>query len=237
MKKYTIVVLLTVLLFSFCSCGKTADGELSTLPFEESRSDVSDVWEAQEVSGEVSEPNTEERTREKQTAPGTENRAETTSADTRNTEMTTEKPMAETTQVPATAKPVASTTEKKSDTVTILISCETILENRENLKKGKESFVPPDGIILSRTEVSIEDGDTVFDVLKKVCRENNIQIEYSYSGAFGTYYIEGIHQLYEKDCGTRSGWLYCVNGDYPSVGCSSYTLHFGDEIQFVYTCG
>ena len=103
-------------------------------------------------------------------------------------------------------------------------------------EKGKEYFVPSDGVILPASEVEIKEGDTAFDVLKKVCAANSIQLEYTYSAGFGTYYVEGIHQLYEKDCGGKSGWLYRVNSEFPNVGCSSYELHDGDTVEFLYTC-
>ncbi len=30
--------------------------------------------------------------------------------------------------------------------------------------------------------------------------------------------------------------MYSVNGIFPSVGCSSYELETGDNIEFIYTC-
>ena len=53
---------------------------------------------------------------------------------------------------------------------------------------------------------------------------------------YGSYYIEGINQLYEFDCGQNSGWMYCVNGWFPNYGCSSYTVEDGDVIEWRYTC-
>lgn len=49
-------------------------------------------------------------------------------------------------------------------------------------------------------------------------------------------YIAGIGNLYEKDCGSMSGWLYAVNGHAPNVGCGSYSLNNGDSVLFIYTC-
>lgn len=70
----------------------------------------------------------------------------------------------------------------------------------------------------------------------KYCQKSGIQLEYNFTPAFGTYYIEGIHQLYEKDCGSMSGWMFSVNGNFPTDGSSSYTVKPGDEIVFAYTC-
>lgn len=119
---------------------------------------------------------------------------------------------------------------------TISIVCDTILNNLDKLRDGKEAFVPANGVILAASSISISDGDTVFDVLKKACELADIQLEYSYTPLYGSYYIEGINNLYEFDCGEQSGWMYKVNGVFPNDGCSAYYLSAGDEIVFCYTC-
>ncbi len=105
------------------------------------------------------------------------------------------------------------------------------------LAPGREAFVPANGLILERSEVSFEKGETVFDVLKRVVRDAGIQMEFSYFPAYESMYIEGIGNLYEKDCGGSSGWLYYVNGVKPNYGVSKYTLEDQDEVIFHYTCG
>lgn len=119
---------------------------------------------------------------------------------------------------------------------TISIVCNTILNNLDKLRDGREAFVPANGVILAASSISISDGDTVFDVLKKACELADIQLEYSYTPLYGSYYIEGINNLYEFDCGEQSGWMYKVNGVFPDHGCSAYYLSAGDEIVFCYTC-
>lgn len=138
--------------------------------------------------------------------------------------------------------------ENNRSTCFVSIRCETIKDNLSSLKKGKEAFVPKSGVILDRAEVSFQNGESAFDVMKRACSENvctdnckycqksGIQLEYNFTPAFGTYYIEGIHQLYEKDCGSMSGWMFSVNGNFPTDGSSSYTVKPGDEIVFAYTC-
>ena len=34
--------------------------------------------------------------------------------------------------------------------------------------------------------------------------------------------MEGINNLYEFSCGDLSGWIYSVNGSFPSISCSEY---------------
>ena len=123
-----------------------------------------------------------------------------------------------------------------SKTCTITIKCDTILDNMDSLKEGKNKYVPSNGTILAKSKVSFSDGDTVFDVLKKACSLAGIQLEYSWTPMYNSYYIEGINHLYEFDCGSESGWMYKVNGWFPNYGCSSYDLKDGDNIVWCYTC-
>ena len=122
------------------------------------------------------------------------------------------------------------------NTCTVTIVCDTVLNSLDTLNAEKAPFVPEDGIILHKTTVSFANGDTVFEVLKRVCAAADIQIEYSYTPMYKSYYIEGINHLYEFDCGPESGWMYSVNGQFPNYGCSAYKLSSGDDIVWCYTC-
>ncbi|MCQ2554196.1 MAG: DUF4430 domain-containing protein [Clostridia bacterium] len=126
--------------------------------------------------------------------------------------------------------------EKEPTYCTIEIRCDTILNNMDNLETGKEVFVPDSGTILSTTRVEFLENETVFEVLKRVCDAYGIQLEYSYTALYESYYIEGINHLYEFDCGNESGWMYKVNGWFPNYGCSAYRLKDGDTIVWCYTC-
>lgn len=119
---------------------------------------------------------------------------------------------------------------------TIEIRCDTILNNMNDLTPGKSGYVPANGVIFATSRVEFTDGETVFEVLKRACSYAGIQLEYSYTPMYGSYYIEGINNLYEFDCGEQSGWMYKVNGWFPNYGCSSYTLKDGDTIVWCYTC-
>lgn len=121
-------------------------------------------------------------------------------------------------------------------TCTMSISCETILENMDQLPEEKKDLVPEDGWILQPVTVCFSEGETVFDVLMKVVREQKIHMEYSDSPMYHSAYIEGIANLYEFDCGSLSGWMYSVNDWFPNYGCSKYVLEDQDVIRWVYTC-
>ena len=112
----------------------------------------------------------------------------------------------------------------------------TILDNLDDLRASKADYVPADGWILYKSTVEFEQGDTVFDVLKRVTKAAGIQMESKWTPMYNSYYVEGINQLYEFDCGEQSGWMYSVNGWYPNYGCSSYELKDGDKIEWRYTC-
>ncbi len=129
-----------------------------------------------------------------------------------------------------------STADEGIKSCTITIRCDTILNNMEFLEEAKHPLIPPDGIIMAEKEVTFSEGESVFDVLLRETRNNGIHMEFVKSPIYDSAYIEGIHNLYEFDCGELSGWMYSVNGWFPNYGCSKYVLNNGDRIEWVYTC-
>ena len=121
-------------------------------------------------------------------------------------------------------------------TCTLEIRCDTLLTQLDKVPAEKVTLVPEDGIILAATEVEFIGGESVFDVFRKVLREEKIHFEYVDASAYDSVYIEGIGNIYEFDCGPQSGWMFSVNDVYPGLGCSAYTLADGDVIVFSYTC-
>lgn len=124
----------------------------------------------------------------------------------------------------------------KTCTCTFSIECSTILNNLEMLDPEKLEMVPSNGVILATTSVTFYEGESVFDVLQRLCKEKGIHMESSWTPIYNSAYIEGIHNLYEFDCGELSGWMYKVNGWYPNYGCSRYQLRDGDVVEWRYTC-
>ena len=124
----------------------------------------------------------------------------------------------------------------KAYTCVISIECSTTLNNLADLDPDKLELIPSNGVILPPTEVTFYEGESVFDVLKRVCQENGIHLEFSWTPIYNSAYIEGIHNLYEFDCGALSGWMYRVDGWYPNYGCSRYQLADGEVIEWRYTC-
>lgn len=109
-------------------------------------------------------------------------------------------------------------------TATITIRCDTIAG------ASPSDIIPADGVILDVCELGFADGETVYDLLIEAARLHSIPLE-SREG-----YIAGIAYIYEFDHGDLSGWMYRVNGQTASVGCTSYTLSDGDRVEWLYTC-
>ena len=124
----------------------------------------------------------------------------------------------------------------KSYTCTFSIECSTILNNLDMLDPDKLEMVPSGGVILAKTTVTFYEGESVFDVLQRICKQNGIHMEAEWTPIYNSAYVEGIHNLYEFDCGALSGWMYKVNGWYPNYGSSRYQLKDGDVVEWRYTC-
>jgi len=137
---------------------------------------------------------------------------------------------------PAPIEPQTVTISDKEMKCTLSIRCDALLGNLDKLEKAKWDLVPKDGIILAEKTVIFYEGESVFNVLLRETRRNGIHMEYVSTPIYNSAYIEGIHNLYEFDCGELSGWMYSVNGWYPNYGCSRYALKEGDRIEWEYTC-
>lgn len=137
---------------------------------------------------------------------------------------------------PLPVEPENQKIENKTCTCTFSIECTTIFNNLDQLADGKLNALPSNGIILAKQTVTFNEGESVFDVLQRVCRSKGIQMESSFTPLYNSAYIEGINNLYEFDCGNGSGWMYRVNGWYPNYGCSRYQLQQGEVVEWRYTC-
>lgn len=139
-------------------------------------------------------------------------------------------------EVPDEAPAPAEPEEKAASTCTVSISCDALLEHLDQLEAGVRELVPGDGVLLAPTAVELKEGDRVFDLLQRACREAGIHMEYQDTPGYGSAYVEGIGNLYEFDGGALSGWMYRVNGTFPNKGCSAVAAAPGDQVEWVYTC-
>ena len=112
-------------------------------------------------------------------------------------------------------------------TCSIEIRCDTILDNMDKLAEGKEELIPADGLILKIDNAEFTEGESVFEVMQRELESRKVHFEFVDAKVYKSAYIEGISNLYEFDCGELSGWVYSVNGEFPSYGCALYTLKDG----------
>ena len=137
---------------------------------------------------------------------------------------------------PVPVDPQSVTVTDKQETCTLSISCAAISAHMDWLDPEKKELVPADGWLLKPTTVTFYEGESVFNVLQRTCRQQGIHMEFENVPLYNSAYIEGIGNLYEFDCGELSGWMYRVNGWFPNYGCSRYALQAGDTVEWVYTC-
>lgn len=141
--------------------------------------------------------------------------------------------------------------EKKADNISISqASNSSKAENESDFKNnnGKDEIVlekksstatisiigcSETGIILSNKVVNLEDEETVLEALKKVAKENKIQLGIRGNGVYG--YVEAINNLYEFDKGPGSGWMYSVNDVFLDKSAGSVKIESGDNIKWLYT--
>ncbi|QHT63792.1 DUF4430 domain-containing protein [Paenibacillus lycopersici] len=138
---------------------------------------------------------------------------------------------------PAPSEPQqADINKKKALTATLFVSCQTILDRLDDFDPDKLEVLPKDGIIFARQTVTFYEGESVFDVLLREMKKRKIHMEFEMTPLYNSNYIEGIHNIYEFDCGELSGWMYRVNDWFPNYGASRYKLKDGDAIEWLYTC-
>lgn len=256
-KSWFPIFLLCVSLF-FCSCGVNGESQFTTinekyLQAENATSALEDVKEASTKVEETDKPKKEGKEKksdhniEKKTSVSKKQQDKKKKMFVKKTDKKSEKKTKSDKKKKSVQKRTDTTLEEEKTEpskssepeekyCTVSIDCQTILSNLSDLNEVKKEFVPSDGWILKPLKVTLHEGDTAYDILYKVCREKKIHMEAAYTPAYGTYYVEGIHQLYEFDCGDLSGWTYLVNGLSLNYGASNYKVQSGDEICWRFSC-
>jgi len=82
---------------------------------------------------------------------------------------------------------------------------------------------------ISKTKIIVDKGSYVIDAVEKALSTNNI----SYKNEDN--YISEIKGLAEFDNGSLSGWMYMLNGKYPSNAINEQKLSDGDSVIIHYT--
>ncbi|MCL2372406.1 MAG: DUF4430 domain-containing protein [Defluviitaleaceae bacterium] len=122
-------------------------------------------------------------------------------------------------------------------TVTLSVSVAALLDNMDLLDAEKHEFVPEGGMIFPAATVQAVEGDTAFELLRRIMREEDIQIEFRHNPVRGTTYILGVNNIYEGDAGPRSNWAYRVNGRATAAEAYELVLQDGDLVEWIFVLG
>lgn len=136
----------------------------------------------------------------------------------------------------STAPTATSKPQAEQITCTIEIRCDSLVENKKQAQQSIWKYIPSDGQIMEKVSVKVDKGASVYDVLEKACKAKGVPVDATYTPMYKSYYIGGIGNIYEKQAGDMSGWIYKVNGTAPNRGASSYKVSDGDAISWYYTC-
>ncbi|HZK38632.1 MAG TPA: DUF4430 domain-containing protein [Clostridia bacterium] len=230
-----LLLLIPLLLFYGCGQGKqdenvnltgTAAGSQSsaTEPFDSTRlvEETSLVGE-----GTADRENTPSKATEKPGPTAQSSPSKPTSKPTDKTVPTTQS---------SASKPTNNTgsDNQNGNSVSMLIQCKEAVEYmKANPEKTKayDNIVPADGIMLNQSNIQLQQGDTVLDILKRVTKQEEITL--IEKGG----YVSNIGGLAEKAkaFGEQSGWLYSVNGVIPpNTGVAAYQVKEGDKIELLF---
>ncbi|MDL2288957.1 DUF4430 domain-containing protein [Oscillospiraceae bacterium OttesenSCG-928-F05] len=94
------------------------------------------------------------------------------------------------------------------------------------------SLEGPEGMLVENASLAYVEGMTAFDALEALCGEQGLALDVSGSG--GSVYVRGIGNIYERDYGPMSGWIYTVGGVSPSKSSGAYELSAGDHVLWRY---
>ncbi|QXM05269.1 S-layer homology domain-containing protein [Crassaminicella indica] len=102
-----------------------------------------------------------------------------------------------------------------------------------DIKEGDKATISIEGVnhqyIISKTDIDLENGDTVFSVTKRILDNRGISFEED-----DGYFVK-INGLGERDKGVKSGWMYNVNGVTVSENSKDCHVKNGDKIEWFYT--
>ena len=216
MKKKQLILICSAVLFVLVAvfsilAVKGARGEKQTVPAESSvsRQISSESGSGAEKDSSAAPAQKEENSSANRTAAGNEKEKNS------NSQNAPQNPARE------TAAEKKETTQKQKITVTFSVTCKNALANGAD--------VPQSGYIIGQTEITLKNGQTVFDALEAACDKNSVSLRYQSKS-----YITEIGGLAEKDCGGASGWMYRVNGTNPRKAASKYVLKDGDTVEWYY---
>ena len=134
---------------------------------------------------------------------------------------------------------VVGTTTTESDATIVTYTIDVSVFNEAgNFKQVGEEFhkyIDKSGFLVKDIKIELKGDVTALEVLEAISAEKNIPIGYGEMGA--SKYVKSLNHLEEKLLGGYSGWMYLVNGEFPTVGLEELKLKNGDVVTFVYSDG
>ena len=100
-------------------------------------------------------------------------------------------------------------------------------------EKLEQGLRDKEGIILSETTVSVDQGTTVDELLDQTLKENKIDMVTEGEGV--EKILRDIQGIGNGIMGEFSGWIYTVNGENVDKGIYEYELKDGDKVKVYYT--
>ncbi len=92
------------------------------------------------------------------------------------------------------------------------------------------SFDFGNGNIKTFNTLKLKEEKTVFELLKKVAKENNLELSFKEYSGLGVF-IESIDVIRNSQ---ELFWQFWVNSQYARVGASQYLLKNGDSVEWKY---
>lgn len=133
--------------------------------------------------------------------------------------------------VSAAAELIINAGKEDTANVHIQIRCDEVAEAPEMLTDpALAEYIPDDGIAMARLKFIANEGDSVLQILEKICKNKNIEVKKTQDGL-----IDAIGYLKNGDCGQGSSWVYTVNGELMSDNPADCKVKDGDEIVWAFT--
>ena len=97
---------------------------------------------------------------------------------------------------------------------------------------GSKSIAPNDGVILPATDVEISDGDTVYTLLDRICKDKGITLDVIEEG--DGVFVNGIEGIVCFADGSSRAWDFTVNGRSTGRDSANSPIKGGDVIVWRY---
>lgn len=109
--------------------------------------------------------------------------------------------------------------------IKVMVHDEDGCKNSYTYREDKKKYTA-----LVSNDIILPEDSTIYDALIKLLNDNDIEYEEKGDG-----YISSIDSFEEFGHGSKSGWMFTINGEISSKGCKSIKLESGDKIVWFYT--